>query len=356
MSHPHPKRSFVLQAVLTRSGKLRTASAAVNTVRPVNTANTKAVNTANTKAVNTARQVNTVGSKQTVNHPRPINNTFKRGYSQRTNADQESLSIHGWKAKNSSASTIFKKFPTLMHEADPRNKCYLDEYEDYDGGLVSFSDVKGRISGKERKATQAILKGTKLRELISKPLHILHMDLFGPTNVKSLMKRSYCLVVTNDFSRFSWVFFLATKDETSGILKTFITKIENQLDHKVKVIRSDNGTEFKNSIMNQFCEIKGTKRELSVARTPQQNRVAERKNRKLIEAARTMLVDSKLPTTFWAEAVNTDCYVLNRSLIIKASNKTLRNIFKKTLRTDRFHGNLLVSCYIVNTKDHLASF
>ncbi|GJT74628.1 putative ribonuclease H-like domain-containing protein [Tanacetum coccineum] len=108
----------------------------------------------------------------------------------------------------------------------------------------------------------------KLVNSISKPLHMLYMDLFGPTNVNSLIKKSYCLIVTDDFSRFSWVFFWATKDETSGILKTFITEIENQLDYKVKVIRSDNGTEFKNSVMNQFCEIKGIKREFSVARTP----------------------------------------------------------------------------------------
>ncbi|GJR67859.1 putative ribonuclease H-like domain-containing protein [Tanacetum coccineum] len=100
------------------------------------------------------------------------------------------------------------------------------------------------------------------------------------------MKKMYCLVVTDDYSRFSWVFFLATKDETSEILKTFITSIENLIDLKVKVIRCDNGTEFKNKVMNQFCEMKGIKREFSVARTPQQNRVAERKNRTLIEAAR----------------------------------------------------------------------
>ncbi|GJS57778.1 putative ribonuclease H-like domain-containing protein [Tanacetum coccineum] len=80
-------------------------------------------------------------------------------------------------------------------------------------------------------------------------------------------------------------------------------------DQKVKVIRCDNGTEFKNKEMNQFCERKGIKREFSVARTPQQNGVAERKNRTLIEAARTMLADSKLPTTFWAEAVNIACYI-----------------------------------------------
>ncbi|GJW93587.1 retrovirus-related pol polyprotein from transposon TNT 1-94 [Tanacetum coccineum] len=122
----------------------------------------------------------------------------------------------------------------------------------------------------------------------------------------------YCLVVTDDYSRFIWVLFLATKDETSGILKSFITSIENLVDHKVKVIRCDNGTEFKNREMNQFCEMKGILRQFSVARTPQQNRVAERRNRTLIKAARTMLADSKLPTTFWAEAVNTACYVQNR--------------------------------------------
>ncbi|GJX77748.1 putative ribonuclease H-like domain-containing protein [Tanacetum coccineum] len=70
---------------------------------------------------------------------------------------------------------------------------------------------------------------------ISQPLHMLHMDLFGPTFVKSLMKKMYCLVVTDDYSRFSWVFFLATKDETSGILKSFITRVENLIDQRVKI-------------------------------------------------------------------------------------------------------------------------
>ncbi|GJT55207.1 putative ribonuclease H-like domain-containing protein [Tanacetum coccineum] len=99
---------------------------------------------------------------------------------------------------------------------------------------------------------------TKTVSSISQPLQMLHMDLFGLTFVKSLMKKMYCLVVTDDFSRFSWVFFLATKDETSEILKTFITGIENLIDLRVKVIRCDNGTEFKNKVMNQFCEMKGS--------------------------------------------------------------------------------------------------
>ncbi|GJV82856.1 putative ribonuclease H-like domain-containing protein [Tanacetum coccineum] len=113
-------------------------------------------------------------------------------------------------------------------------------------------------------------------------------------SVMSINKKSYCLVVTNDFSRFSWVFFLAAKDETPEVLKNFITGIENQSYHK-ELLR--------------------------------QNGVAERKNRTLIEAARTMLADSKLPTTFWAEAVNTACYVQNRVLVIKPHNKTPYELF-----------------------------
>ncbi|GKF91671.1 putative ribonuclease H-like domain-containing protein [Tanacetum coccineum] len=132
----------------------------------------------------------------------------------------------------------------------------------------------------------------------------------------------YCLLVIDDYSRFTWVFFLATKDKTRGILKSFITGIENLVDYKFKVIRCDSRTEFKNKEMNQFCKMKGILRQFSVARTPQQNGVAERRNRTLIEAARTMLADSKLTTTFWAEAVNTACYVQNRVLVVKPHNKT----------------------------------
>ncbi|GJX32846.1 putative ribonuclease H-like domain-containing protein [Tanacetum coccineum] len=88
-----------------------------------------------------------------------------------------------------------------------------------------------------------------------------------------------------------------------------------------QALKSDNGTEFKNREIDEFCGQKGIKREYSVARTPQQNEVTERKNRTLIEAARTMLVDSLLPTVFWAEVVNTACYVLNRILVTKAQEQ-----------------------------------
>nr|GEY56860.1 putative ribonuclease H-like domain-containing protein [Tanacetum cinerariifolium] len=166
------------------------------------------------------------------------------------------------------------------------------------------------LKGKQHKASCK----NKLVHSVSKPLHTLHMDLFGPTFVSSLNHKWYCLVVTDEFSSFTWTFFLKTKDETSGILRNFITEIENLKELKVKIIGCDNRGEFKNKEMNDFCSRKGTKREFSNARTPQQNGVAEGRNMTLIEAARAMLANAKLPVTFWAEAVNTVCYVQNRVL------------------------------------------
>ncbi|GKA98558.1 retrovirus-related pol polyprotein from transposon TNT 1-94 [Tanacetum coccineum] len=170
------------------------------------------------------------------------------------------------------------------------------------------------------------------------------------------MKKMYCLVVTDDFSRFTWVFFLATKDETSGILKSFITGIENLVDHKVKVIRCDNGTKFKNKEMNPFYEMKGILRQYSVARTPQQNGVTERRNRTLIEAAGTMLADSNLLTTFWAEVVNTTCSVQNRVLVVKPHNKTPYEPFHGRTPTLSFMRPFGCPITILNTIYHLGKF
>nr|GEU71464.1 hypothetical protein [Tanacetum cinerariifolium] len=197
---------------------------------------------------------------------------------------------------------------------------------------------------------------TKSVSSVDHPLYRLHMDLFGPTFVKSLNKKSYCLVVIDDYSRFTWVFFLATKDATSPILKTFITGLENQLSLKVKVIRSDNGTEFKNNDLNQFYGMKGIKREFSVPRTPKQNGIAERKNRTLIEAARIMLADSLLPILFWDKVVNTACYVQNRVLVTKPQNKTPYELLHGRTPSIGFMRPFGCPVTILNTLDSLGKF
>ncbi|KAK1388396.1 hypothetical protein POM88_016574 [Heracleum sosnowskyi] len=156
---------------------------------------------------------------------------------------------------------------------------------------------------------------SKSESSIEEPYHMIHLDLFGPVNIMSISKKRYTLVIVDEYSRFTWVYFLHRKDETPEVLLDHVRMIETTTKYKVKILRSDNGTEFKNSKMEEFCKYKGIIQQFSAPGTPQQNGVVERKNRTLIEVGRTMLEDAKLPTYFWAEAVNTACYTQNLTLI-----------------------------------------
>nr|GEZ21429.1 putative ribonuclease H-like domain-containing protein [Tanacetum cinerariifolium] len=182
----------------------------------------------------------------------------------------------------------------------------------FKNGHTCVACCKGKQHKTSYKAINAVSS-------IFEPLQLLHMDLFVATSIRSIDHKYYYLVITDDYSRFCWVLFLAHKDETYPILKDFINLVENQLNKKVKAIRCDNGTEFKNAHMIELCGSKGIKREYSNLKTLQQNRVAKRKNRTLIEAARTLLADSKLPTMFWTEAAD-EGYIVGYS----ASNKAYR--------------------------------
>ncbi|KAK1415001.1 hypothetical protein QVD17_30770 [Tagetes erecta] len=197
---------------------------------------------------------------------------------------------------------------------------------------------------------------SKQENSISKPLQMLHMDLFGPTNVQSIGKKSYCFVIIDNFTRFSWVYFLHVKSETAELLKEFIIKVENQLDCKVKILRSDNGTEFKNSNVDLFCAEKGIARQFSAPRTPQQNGVAERKNRTLIEAARSMLADAKILITFWDEAIATSCFVQNRTLLVQDKHKTSYELLFGRKPNISYLKAFGCPVSILNFSDHLGKF
>jgi transposase InsO family protein len=145
-----------------------------------------------------------------------------------------------------------------------------------------------------------------------RPLELLHMDLFGPIAYISIGGSKYCLVIVDDYSCFTWVFFLQEKFQTQETLKGFLRRAQNEFELRIKKIRSDNGTEFKNSQIKGFLEDKGIKHEFSSPYTPQQNGVVERKNRTLLDMARTMLDEYKTPDQFWAESINTACYSINR--------------------------------------------
>ena len=163
---------------------------------------------------------------------------------------------------------------------------------------------------------------------VSEPLYLLHMDLFGPGNVQTTTGRRYTLVIVDEYSRFCWCIFLRSKSEAASEIISFIKKVELKYAKRVVQIRSDNGTEFKNHVLDSFCDEKGISRNYSSPRTPEQNGVVERKNRTLIEAARTMLNGSPLPTKYWPEAIGTACHVQNRSIYVKRHKKTAYEVLR----------------------------
>jgi transposase InsO family protein len=148
------------------------------------------------------------------------------------------------------------------------------------------------------------------------------MDLFDPVTYISIDNNKYGLVIVDDYSRFTWVFFLQDKSKTQKVLKKFLRRAQNEFDAKVKKIRSDNDTEFKNTQVEDFLDEEDIKYEFLAPYTPQQNGVAERKNHTLMEMTRTLLDEYKTSDRFWAEAINTTCHTTNCLYLHKLLKKT----------------------------------
>ncbi|GJT00896.1 retrovirus-related pol polyprotein from transposon TNT 1-94 [Tanacetum coccineum] len=182
------------------------------------------------------------------------------------------------------------------------------------------------------------------------------MDLCSPMRVASINGKRYILVIVDDYSRFTWVRFLKTKDEAPAAIIKCTKNIQVRLNAKVRNVRTDNGTEFVNQTLREWYENVGITHQTFAARTPQQNGVVERRNRTLVEAARTMLIFSKAPLILWAEAINTACYTQNRSLIRLRYNKTPYELMQdKKPDLSFFHvfGSL---CYPTNDHGDLGKF
>ncbi|GJX43201.1 retrovirus-related pol polyprotein from transposon TNT 1-94, partial [Tanacetum coccineum] len=188
-------------------------------------------------------------------------------------------------------------------------------------------------------------------------LELLHMDLFGPSAVRSYGGNRYTLVIVDDYSRYTWTRFLKNKTEAFDQFKIFSKKIQNQLGCTIVSIRTDHGREFDNEVQfGEFCNANGITHNFSAPRTPQSNGVVERKNRTLQEMSRTMLNEQSLPQKFWCNAVDTSTYILNRILIRAILGKTPYEILrgrKPTLDYFRVFGS---KCFILNTKDYLTKF
>ncbi|GJU53255.1 putative ribonuclease H-like domain-containing protein [Tanacetum coccineum] len=286
----------------------------------------------------TARYVNTTASRPTVNGAKPSSNVFhkahsplRRPFNQKSAVKTNNFNEKVYTAKFNNVTTagpevvvstaegkrenavkslacwIWRPTGKVIDHISKDSGSYMPKRFDYGNPQYALQDQGIFDSGCSRHMTGNKSYLTDYQDIDG--------DLFAFVEVLK--------------DRFSWVFFLATKDETSGILKTFITGIENQINHKVKIIRCDNGTEFKNNDMNQFCGMKGIKREFSVARTPQQNGV---------------------------EAVNTACYVQNRVLVTKPHNKTPYELLLGRPPSISFMRPFGCPVTILNTLDPLGKF
>nr|GEV36301.1 retrovirus-related Pol polyprotein from transposon TNT 1-94 [Tanacetum cinerariifolium] len=190
-------------------------------------------------------------------------------------------------------------------------------------GLLKFKYHKAHLcpsceQGKRKRASHP----PKLVPNSRQRLHLLHMDLCGPMRIASINGKWYVLVIVNDYSRYTWVHFLRSKDEAPAVIITFLKRITVLLQSPVIIIITDNGTEFKNQVLKEYIDSIGISHQMSSVRTPQQNGVVKRRNRTLVEAARTMLIFSRAPLFLWAEAIATACFTQNRSIIHRCFNKT----------------------------------
>jgi transposase InsO family protein len=146
----------------------------------------------------------------------------------------------------------------------------------------------------------------------SYPLELIHTDLCGPMQNESVGGNRYFITFIDDYSRMCWVYFLRNKSDTLSVFKKFKALVELQSGYKLKKLRSDRGGEYTSNEFQEFCVKQGMERQLTIAYSPQQNGVAERRNRTICEMARSMLIEKEMPVRFWAEAVSTAVYLQNR--------------------------------------------
>nr|GEV78141.1 hypothetical protein [Tanacetum cinerariifolium] len=184
-------------------------------------------------------------------------------------------------------------------------------------------------------------------------LNLLHMDLCGPMRVASINGKKYILVIVDGYSRYTWTLFLRSKDEMPEVLKEFLTMIQRNLQAPMITVRTDRGTEFLNKTLNAFFKEEVIEHQTSTTRTPEHNGIVERRNRTLVEAARTMLSASQLPLFFWAKAIATACYTQNRSIIILTHGKTPYHIINYRKPSIKHLHIFSCICYITRDGENL---
>ena len=172
--------------------------------------------------------------------------------------------------------------------------------------------------GKHHRSTFPVKESERGKE----PLDLVHSDVCGKMGAKSLGGAEYFLTFIDDNTHYVWVYVLKHKDEVFGKFLEWKALVEKSSGRKLKVFRTDNGGEFTSAKFENYLKIEVITHQLTVPKTPEQNGVAERMNRTLVESVRSMLANAKLPHKFWAETLSTATYLRNRSPSTAVKGKT----------------------------------
>ncbi|GJX65286.1 retrovirus-related pol polyprotein from transposon TNT 1-94 [Tanacetum coccineum] len=221
-------------------------------------------------------------------------------------------------------------------------------------GLSKFKYNKDHLcsaceQGKSKKASLL----PKLVPSTESKLELLHMDFYGPIRAASINDKKYILVIVDDCSRYTWVYFLRTKDEALDMIIDFINQVQRILKAQILMIRTDNGTEFKNKKLWSFYAKLGIVHKTSIGRTPQQNGVVEQRNHTLVEAARKMLIFSKTPEFLLAKVSATAFLTQNRSITHTRYNKTPYELIRRRKPNVQYFHVFGSLCYPTNDRDDL---
>lgn len=179
-------------------------------------------------------------------------------------------------------------------------------------GMPNIQQPKGNCDGCLMSKQTRKHVPSKANYVAEKALELIHADLCGPISPETSAGNRYFLLLVDDFSRYMWVYFIKTKDEALNAFKVFCALVEKKSEKQIKTLRTDRGGEFCSNEFRKFCEAAGIERQYTTPYTPQQNGVVERRNRTVVEMARSSLKEMSLPAGLWAEGVRNAVYILNR--------------------------------------------
>ena len=149
------------------------------------------------------------------------------------------------------------------------------------------------------------------RKRAAVPLGLVHSDVCGPMSAESLSRARYFLIFVDDKTNYVWVYFLKYKSEVLSKFLEWKALVERMSDYRLKILRTDNGDEYTSNEFSSYLKVEGIRHEFTIPKTPEQNGVAERLNRTLVESVRSVLIDGQLPHKFWAEALSTAVFLRN---------------------------------------------